>query len=194
MLSFFGIVEFWRFFQYLFPLKMKIGKYIYIYMKNKIWKFVNEFFLTHFCLNEPTAFAEQTDLLKANLVKAHVWKHACTTFKMYESASILILKHGVQWQYKNAPYYVDPATLTPTGHFGSPSVKVQPISAGKTCTELKTCECFNVRLVSKKSFLKKKQKSHIFSKVWRCMNYENTKNALLFASQRSFNTQKPGLA
>lgn len=50
---------------------------------------------------------------------------------------------------KMTPIFVDPATLTPTGHSGSPSVTVQPISAAKTCTELKTCECFNVRMLSK---------------------------------------------
>lgn len=48
-------------------------------------------------------------------------------------------------------FFVDPAKLTPTGHFGSLIVTVEPISAAKTCTELKKCECFNVRLVSKRS-------------------------------------------
>lgn len=32
-------------------------------------------------------------------------------------------------------------TLTLTGHFGSPSVTVQPTSAAKPCTEPRTREC-----------------------------------------------------
>lgn len=52
--------------------------------------------------------------------------------------------HGVQhthaWCAAHTHIIVDPA-LTPTGHFGSPSVMVQPTSAAKPCTEQRTREC-----------------------------------------------------
>lgn len=49
--------------------------------------------------------------------------------------------HGVQCHSKMPPLLLTPAPPTPAGHFGSPSVTVQPTSAAKPCTELMTCEC-----------------------------------------------------